>query len=782
MEQEKNIDVEQEPLTRLVETIEVKKSTLKKIKNAFKIKPLAKFASITIFLIIIMSLAAYTRLPTMDSPTVLDYDPWWHYRHAKAILENDFKVPEWDLQSFYPPGRPTEKAQGWEYTIVIFYKIASFFSHISFTEAAKLSPVIMVALTAIPAFFLGRLLSNNWGGLATALFATLSTTFMTVSMAGYSDTDAVVVFYLLLCVYTMLLALKKRSLLYYALAILTNIVFIYHWTGWIVLLLFAAFSPLLVLFRIVEEIVHQKRLKIDVMPMLIELKSVFLPLVIVFVGVNLISYFFGLTSMLRTLSVAMEFSGLGGEPLLVNISVAELQAINVFKISGFLQLIDRVGLAPVIFATFGLPLIVVYKIYKKEKIDFVEIFLFVWFLITFYMITRGVRFALLFSAATAVSSGYVIGQFGTHKKIALFILTISLMFSMLVFPAAERGYIMAVTFIVSVVALLFSFKKITQNILTDSLTFGVTMLFILLFVSNALQLSYQMTGMEISENWYEMLDWLKENADEDTLIMTWWDPGHIIAGYTGLKVQADGAHCGSGQCKPYNHNIRIQDTGRMFTTNDEETAVTLIEKYTSLTPEHCQESRDAFGDRVPENACNPISEVYIIASADLIQKYYWMSFFGDCLKQFGLGSSACYESINWFKENAQGRNYFQMGLTGYDDRQGIIEYAGGQLLLAWKDNQWVPLLNIPEQGIRNVVVRELVYYENGVKKRIDYGNVSSTINGMVWVDPSYQLALFMDPEIKDSIFTRMFFFDGEGLNHFDLVFQNSEIRLYKVKF
>jgi len=220
----------------------------------------------------------------------------------------------------------------------------------------------------------------------------------------------------------------------------------------------------------------------------------------------------------------------------------------------------------------------------------------------------------------------------------------------------------------------------------------------------------------------------------------------------------------------------------MFTTNDENISVSLIKKYTYLTPEQCQEARDAFGDRMPENACDPVSEIYIIASSDLIGKYYWMSFFGNCLKQFGLNSSACYESINWFKENAQGRNYFQMSITGYDEQQGVRQYANGQMLLAWSDGQWVPLLNMPEQGIRNVVVREIVYYENGEMKHVVYSNVSSAVNGMVWVDPSYQIAFFMDPDIKDSIFTRMFFFNGEGLEHFELVFQNSEIRLFKVKF
>jgi len=34
--------------------------------------------------------------------------------------------------------------------------------------------------------------------------------------------------------------------------------------------------------------------------------------------------------------------------------------------------------------------------------------------------------------------------------------------------------------------------------------------------------------------------------------------------------------------------------------------------------------------------------------------------------------------------------------------------------------------------------------------------------------------------IKDSVFVRTFFYDGEGLEHFEQVFTNPEIRLYRV--
>jgi len=173
---------------------------LRNIFNAGKKKASWMFS--LLFLVAIAYLSAIIRMSTMGSPTVLDYDPFWHYRHAKEIVDNGMRVPKWDLLSFYPPGRPTERAEGWNYTIAIFFKIFQFFNQtVSFVYVTKLSPVIMVALSTIPAFLLGETLSNKVGGLTTALFAVLTPTFIGISMAGYSDTDAVVVFYTFLCIY-----------------------------------------------------------------------------------------------------------------------------------------------------------------------------------------------------------------------------------------------------------------------------------------------------------------------------------------------------------------------------------------------------------------------------------------------------------------------------------------------------------------------------------------------------------------------------------------------------
>ena len=658
---------------------------------------------------IIMYLSMFVRMGTLSAPTILDYDPWWYYRHAIEIMNNGLIPPKWDLLSYYPPGRPFDNQLGWEYTMILFFNIASLiFKGISFLLVAKWSPLIMVALGAIPAFLLGRFISNKSGGLATALFAVLTPTFIGVSMAGYTDNDPVVIFYTFLSAYSILLALKKKSIPFYLFAILVNVIFAFNWGGgWFILMLFTLFLPLLFVFRILENMIHEKRLVINLKISIDEIKPLLVPFAIIFVFTNFLGYFLNVGNVLTSIFVSLGFID-PSRGLLVNISVAELQRVNIFTREGFTAVASRIGLAPFLLTVIGLPIFVVFKLIKKIKINYVEIFLFAWAAVTFIMILNGVRFSLLFSSAAAVSAGYVIGNAVTHVK----------------------KNIIGITF------------------------FGIIAVLTLMFVSDAISSGLASRGMEVSQNWMNALDWLKKNADKSSLITTWWDPGHIIAGYTGLKVHADGSHCSPGECIPYNHNVRIQDMGRTFSTSSEDEAVSILKKYKSLTPEQCQEVRKAYDDKVPSNACDPVSDIYVIASSDLIGKYHWLSYFGS-------GGNA--------------KDFIQLPLKGYDPNQGILTYANGEITLMRKGDQWVPVV----QG--KYVVKEIIYEENG-QKHLNFTNATNAIDGMVWVDPSYQIVVFMPPEIRDSIFTKMFFFNGQDLKKFELVYSNPELKIFKVNF
>jgi dolichyl-diphosphooligosaccharide--protein glycosyltransferase len=782
--------------------------------------------AVTILLLsFIIYLSGLVRAGTLNAKTILDYDPWWYYRHAIEIMNNGMVPPKWDIMSYFPGGRPYDVQLGWSYTMIIIYKILSVFSKgITFLYSAQLSPIIMVGLGAIPAFLLGRLLSNNWGGLAAALFALLAPTFIGVSMAGYTDNDPVVVFYTFLCAYSVLLALIKRSIPYYAFAVVANLLFTFNWGGgWFVLLLFIFFLPVMFVFKAVEEILHQRKIHFDLSKIISEIKPLLIPLITILVATNVLGSLMNRGNIYVSSLIGLTFTGAGSililsgfilaiafigfiagfayygwkggisgfilgliiavipfliygtksEPLLVNISVAELQNVNILSKDGFLTIGGRIGSAPFLFTIIGLPILIIFKLYKKIKISFVEVFLFLWFLVTFCMILNGIRFSLSFAIAAAVSSGYVIGNFFKYPKFGLFISAAVLLMALLFYGVNMIPAVLVITLVVAVALA----KQFDEKVYLCT-ALGITLILASLFISDAIKTGNQAGGMEVGQNWLDALGWLKSNADKNSLVVTWWDPGHIITGYSGLKVHADGSHCGPGECIPYNHNIRIQDMGRIFSTGNEDEAISILEKYKGLTPDQCNQLKQKYGDIVPSDACNPVTDMYIIASSDLIAKYHWMSYFGDCLNQYGLkDAQSCYNmDASWFKAHAQAKDFYQLPLSNVDQNQGILSYANGLINLVRKGDSWVPVYN------NKYVIRYIDYFENGNEKNLSFQNVTDNIDGLAWVDPSMRTLIFMEPAVRDSVFAKMFFWNGAGLNHFQLVFSNSELKVFKVVF
>lgn len=683
-----------------------------------------------LLLILIIYLAIFLRLTTAGSDVLLDFDPWFFFRQAKMLVDNNLFPLRWDLLSYFPPGRPVDYQLGWPYTLAISYLIGKMFiPSLTLMKSSAIFIAIFAGLSAIPAYLFGRLVTNRWGGLITAFFATITPTYLSVSMAGYPDSDAVVVFYTFLVAFSILYAIQKKSKLGIVLGIASLWLFAFNWnSSWYIYYIFLFFIPFLLFFEIVEAIISRKeRIAFTqlVRSKIKEHKSTFL--IIIIIGIVSAGLTFATKNWpFNTISpIDQLIAGLNiirGQSLIVNISVAELQPVNVFTRDGFLQIANRIGMFPIIlsFLTFAF---IFLKLARKIKVGFAEYFIIVWLIISLWLITRGIRFSLIFSLAVAAASGYVVGN--TPSILEIF--------------------------------------KLRGRMLVSSTVYGFILFLLLLHFSDNLNFSINAGGLDIGQNWKDALKWLQENANRKAIIATWWDPGHIITGFTGLRVHADGAHCPAHDCVPYFHNDRIQDMGKVFTTNNETEAVNILRKYMQLTQEQCQQVKEKFGNIVPKEGCEAASEMYFIASADLIGKYYWLSCFGQ-----------------YRGANCQGNSFLQLPLSGRDLQQNLV--YGNIVTLTAREDRVIAIINVPQQGVRNAIVRNLVYFDGGQMITADYSNTTNTIDGMVWVDPSFQNVIFMQADIRDSLFTKMFFFDGQGLNKFEMVFNNGEVKIYKVNF
>lgn len=764
-----------------------------------------KFATDHIHWIVLLGIIAigvWVRALGWNPNAILDYDPWWFFRHAQEILSNNFLPPKWDILSYFPPGRPVDYYLGWSYIIAVFYKITSAFLSISLTKFAGIFVTIFAASTAIPAYFVGKHVTNRWGGLATAFFAILTTTFISVSLAGYTDSDSTDAFFTFTSVITTLFAIKKseilsfnrehflRSLLRYLPFVIPAIIsywlFAFNWSSsWYIYFIFVAFIPLLVVFRVVEALFKREH-KIGMPLITAKIREnrglIFAILLIGLIGqavsmltsgwpTNIISpseqlveglniigtsgygvigfvALFGIIGSIAgvafgklrmtviggligiAIAIVMTLTGVTGQALIVDQSVAELQQLNI--LTQFSQVMARVGTVPVVLA-FAAFAITGLKLIFRKQVHTAEYFAIIWFIVSLFLITKGIRFSLLFSLAVATAAGFTVGnliEFALARKSSLMV-----------------GALFAIFMVAGVMHF------------SDNYAFAKS----------------AVGGLDVSDNFKAGLGWLKENADKDSLISTWWDPGHIITGSTGLKAMADGAHCGPNSCVFLDLNSRIQDQGRIFAISDENEAVKILSKYMAITPQQCQQLKEKFPTLFTPDACRPVSSMYVLATSDLIGKYYWLTY-------FGTGQGQVYTSCNYDQVQSQA-----LGAPTYGCAAGVPT----TLSLVQNGNQVYGILNSPAQGVRNVPVRNVMMFQNGQPVVFNAGkNITAPIDGLAYIDPSFGSAMYMQPSIENSIFTNMFFFDGKGnaqlgiapLQKFKLVYSNPEMKIFKVDF
>ncbi len=123
------------------------------------------------------------------------------------------------------------------YLTVKLYRIGHFFNHeFTLQRAAFLMPVFVIAFAIIAAFFLGRKIAGNVSGFVAGLIIALNTALLGRTPAGFSDTDAYLIFFplLLSLLYIEALTSKtwKRRITFLGLSAITSVLFWQVWSRW----------------------------------------------------------------------------------------------------------------------------------------------------------------------------------------------------------------------------------------------------------------------------------------------------------------------------------------------------------------------------------------------------------------------------------------------------------------------------------------------------------------------------------------------------------------------
>jgi hypothetical protein len=240
----------------------------------------------------------------------------------------------------------------------------------------------------------------------------------------------------------------------------------------------------------------------------------------------------------------------------------------------------------------------------------------------------------------------------------------------------------------------------------------------------------------------------------------------MIAGSADRRNFADGAHC-DNSCM-YTINDRIVDLGKIMATDDENVSMELIRKYQGDSP-----------------------KVYWIASDDLIGKYQWLQY-------FGLGCDARVE--------ARCPLYIQLGESSRstDNAGNIIlrnynlNSDGSTRIMVYNAQIPIPIF---VQGINAALFDETIAY-NGtepvaikfsdaekesiitalkpLERQLNVRFTNQSLQMSVWIPSHFSYIVVIPPNLRNTVFTRMFMLEGQGLDHFKQVFRNEQVKIYEV--
>ena len=728
-----------------------------------------------------------------------DIDPYTFLRYARNYVEHGYIGDEirnntqWDNHMVAPLGVAVSSKDLHPYMLAYLYKVMhAFNSKITLMQSSGYFPIIFSILSIIPAFFIGRRLGGTVGGFFSAIFVAVSSAFVDRTLWGHADTDAYAIFFPLFIAWFFLEAFHqketKKQILYAGLSGLFIAGFAFAWSGWwyVFDFILGAAGFYFVYLLVVQS---KEGLQFDKLKKNKKLVNLIL-ILIVFILVSgvFVSALRGFNTFYRSPLQPIKFSKIkvaSHESLWPNVytTVAELNEASLS------QIISSIG-GNLFFLISLLGIILMFFIKDEEgKIDtryFVYGFLCVlWYIGIIYASTKGIRF------------------------------------TMMLVPPLAFGFASALSFVYSRALIYFKKSLEIPKWVTGSL---LMIIFILFFVFPAAKASYGVASADmpmVNDAWYNSLNKIKLESAPNAIINSWWDFGHQFKYYADRAVTFDGAT----QNSPMAHWIgktlltddedlavgilRMLDCGsnKAFETlnqqiNDTSVSVKMLYKIVVLDRDEAKNylTSQKLSSEEAENVlkfthCSP-PEDFFITSDDMVGKGGVWAHFGSW--DFNRADIWIYaknmpkdEAVNFIannsgvsKEDAEKIYYEVLAIASENDANNWIapwpNYAGSTSC-STADNKTIECTNGIEINLSKIEVK--IPTQQGVMQPYSFVYKNGNSIAEIKYNTSFpytlaysdsQIAL-MQPALAKSMFTRLFYFDGYGLNHFEKFSEEKDI-------
>ncbi len=519
-----------------------------------------------------------------------DIDTYYWLRYTKTVLDHGFLGDEiregvpYDNLMLAPFGYPIEKQDFFHpYFLAYLYKTMSIFnSDITLMRSMMYYPLIIVALSLIPTFFIGRKIGGDIAGVAASLLLAINTMFVSKTLFGHADSDAWVVFFPLYATWFLLEALTTKKAVWTI--ILSSIsgllvgLFVYVWGGWWYIFDFLVFAMIgTIVASVLIHLIKNKSLKGYTKQDYT--KSIFIGLIFFIIGAGLISSTaIGFKEFIKTPINPLIFSEFK-EPVASNlwpnvyVTVAELKEGNLPEIIGLL------GGKPYFFiGLLGLILLLGRNLDNKNGI-FIAVSA-IWYLLMqfdFFIALPIITYLILLG----IPLGVWILFFSDTKKIfelklsmllllwivsGIYASTKGIRFALIIAPAFAIAFGIAVSWFVE----FFSKMLYKELNLSKIISTGVLIIVVAVLYIKPIQASYAAAYSDmpiINDAWYNSLTKIKLNSSTDAIITSWWDFGHHFKALAERRVTFDGSTQSTGQA----HWV-----GRMLLTDEENLSVGIL--------------------------------------------------------------------------------------------------------------------------------------------------------------------------------------------------------------
>ena len=563
-----------------------------------RLRPSRKTAIEIGALVLIVALAIMVRvLPLQYGAYFTAYDPLFQYRSTEYVVENGYRAWfSWhDDLSWYPMGRDVAGSAypGVPFTAAFVYSIARIFMPaLTVYDACLFFPVLMGAVCAVAAYFLGKEIGGKPMGLFASIFISVNPSYMNRTALGFFDTESIGILCMVLIPLFFLRSIEESRGLNHRVVygVLSGLSLGYIFASWGA----AKYANgLLILYMLI--LMYTERLKVR----------------------HIISYCLtiGLGYAMVFFVPKLGIIGVAGLDHMVGFAMVPLMILYIYlqkkvdmtslaNIAGIIVLIGVVSVF--LLPAVGIEIPLGYKFLKvlnplTGDSDFVS-------QSNLYLSiaeNRTVNWASLFRDFSLLLVLGILGVYFTMNDpnekniyLALFFMT-SLYFAagmarldQILAPAAS---LMAAYGLVTLVNPFFlaieqveetgKKKRRRQKILgvnrMPAIFFiSVLMLSLVPYIWSSAGLTDQPTslaasgvpvtlGGEYPQDWPMALEWIKENVEDDEVICSWWDYGYWIEAMAGKKTMADGATQSSDQ---------IANIGKIMMLPPEE-SIEILAKY-----------------------------------------------------------------------------------------------------------------------------------------------------------------------------------------------------------